>query len=478
MKYTTQKTLLFLLLLISAFSSVSSHADETDEKTVALTDNPVWYSTDDNNNPQIHFYFFWSKTCPHCRRAHPYINELANEYSWITLHALELTTNRENINIYVSMAQAVGKVANSVPAFLFCEQMMVGYGTEETTGAMLKKRLQACYQRRLEQPTSITETSVESAENQSAPVQPAPASEDDNETEETTNNPQPVAKLDHTEEQPLHLPGFGTIDTKQSSLPLLTVLIAGFDAFNPCAFFVLLFLLSLLVHTRSRSRMLLIGGIFIFFSGFIYFLFMVAWLNVFLYLNELQWITLIAGLIAVIVALINIKDFFWFQQGVSLSIPSQAKPDLYQRMRNLVGSTALFPLIISTITLAIIANAYELLCTSGFPMVYTRILTLRELPTSLYYLYLIFYNLIYVIPLLIIVLVFTYTLGTRKLSETEGRGLKLISGLMMLGLGGILLVNPALLTNLIAAGSVIGIAIGLAIIIIGLEKFWRPNYEL
>jgi hypothetical protein len=220
--------------------------------------------------------------------------------------------------------------------------------------------------------------------------------------------------------------------------------------------------------------MLLIGGIFIFFSGFIYFLFMVAWLNVFLYLNELQWITLIAGLIAVIVALINIKDFFWFQQGVSLTIPSEAKPDLYQRMRKLVSSTALFPLIISTITLAIIANAYELLCTSGFPMVYTRILTLRELPTSLYYLYLIFYNLVYVIPLLIIVLVFTFTLGTRKLSETEGRGLKLISGLMMLGLGGILLVNPALLTNLIATSSVIGIAIGLAIIIIGLEKLWRP----
>jgi hypothetical protein len=372
------------------------------------------------------------------------------------------------------MAQAIGKVANSVPAFLFCEQMMVGYGSQETTGMTLKKRLQACYQRRLEQPTSATETSVESAENQLAPVQPAPASEDDNEIKETTNNPKPVAKMDHTDEQPLHLPGFGTIDTKQSSLPLLTVLIAGFDAFNPCAFFVLLFLLSLLVHTRSRSRMLLIGGIFIFFSGFIYFLFMVAWLNVFLYLNELQWITLIAGLIAVIVALINIKDFFWFQQGVSLTIPSEAKPDLYQRMRKLVSSTALFPLIISTITLAIIANAYELLCTSGFPMVYTRILTLRELPTSLYYLYLIFYNLVYVIPLLIIVLVFTFTLGTRKLSETEGRGLKLISGLMMLGLGGILLVNPALLTNLIATSSVIGIAIGLAIIIIGLEKLWRP----
>jgi len=462
----TQKILIFLILLISTLSSLSSNADE---QAMVLTDNPLWYSSDNNNNPQIHFYFFWSKTCPHCRRAHPYIDELAHESPWLILHSLELSTNQENVRKYVSMAQALGEVASSVPAFLFCEQMTMGYDTEKTTGVMLKKHLQACYQRRLTQPTLANDISEESISDKIIANQPTPSIE-----KTVENNPQNQPFTNQAEQpDPLHLPGFGTIDTQQASLPLLTVLIAGFDAFNPCAFFVLLFLLSLLVHTRSRSRMLLIGGIFIFFSGFIYFLFMVAWLNLFLYLNELQWITLIAGLIAVIVALINIKDFFWFQQGVSLTIPEQAKPSLYQRMRGLVSSTALLPLIISTITLAIIANTYELLCTSGFPMVYTRILTLRELPTSVYYLYLIFYNLIYVIPLLIIVLVFTYTLGSRKLSETEGRSLKLISGLMMLGLGGILLVNPALLTNLIVAGSVIGIAIGLAMIIIGVEKFWR-----
>jgi hypothetical protein len=101
-----------------------------------------------------------------------------------------------------------------------------------------------------------------------------------------------------------------------------------------------------------------------------------------------------------------------------------------------------------TIALAIAANSYELLCTAGFPMIYTRLLTLSELPPWQHYAYLAFYNVVYVIPLLVITVVFTYTLGSRKLSETEGRLLKLVSGTMMLGLGILLITAPAALNDL------------------------------
>ena len=124
-------------------------------------------------------------------------------------------------------------------------------------------------------------------------------------------------------------------------LPFLTLVIAGADAFNPCAFFVLLFLLSLMVRSGSRSRMLLIGGVFVFVSGLLYFLFMAAWLNVFRWIGELTAITFVAGLIAIGIALINIKDYFWYKQGVSLTIPDSAKPGLYARTRDIVGAGSL-----------------------------------------------------------------------------------------------------------------------------------------
>jgi hypothetical protein len=111
--------------------------------------------------------------------------------------------------------------------------------------------------------------------------------------------------------------------------------------------------------------------------------------------------------------------------------------------------------------LAIAANFYELLCTAGFPMVYTRLLTLSELPPAGYYLYLALYNLIYVVPLGLIVLVFVRSMGARKLTEREGRLLKLLSGVMMLELGALLLVAPEWLNNLAVAFGLLGAAVAI-----------------
>lgn len=205
--------------------------------------------------------------------------------------------------------------------------------------------------------------------------------------------------------------------------------------------------------------MALIGAIFVFFSGAIYFMFMAAWLNLFLYLGELRFITLLAGFIAVMIALLNIKDYFWFKKGLSLSISDDKKPELIDRIRFLLRLDSTASVVFATVVLALVANSYELLCTAGFPMVYTRILTLRSLTFEGYYSYLLLYNLIYILPLLLIVVLFTIKLGSKKLSEQEGRVLKLLSGVMMLLLGLLLLVSPQLLNNVLAAASLLLLAI-------------------
>ncbi|MFO1419999.1 MAG: hypothetical protein U1F59_03430 [Candidatus Competibacteraceae bacterium] len=115
----------------------------------------------------------------------------------------------------------------------------------------------------------------------------------------------------------------------------------------------------------------------------------------------------------------------------------------------------------ATILLAVAANFYELLCTAGFPMVYTRLLTLSDLSAGARYGYLAFYNLIYVLPLALIVFVFARTLGARKLAEREGRLLKLLSGVMMLELGILLAAAPALLNNLWVSAALLAVALGL-----------------
>ena len=249
------------------------------------------------------------------------------------------------------------------------------------------------------------------------------------------------------------------------SLPVLTVLLAGMDAFNPCAFFVLLFLLSLMAHLRSRVRMALVGGVFVLCSGVVYFGFMAAWLNLFLLVGYLPLVTAAAGLVAIFVGTTNVKDFIWFRKGFTLSIPDQAKPSLYHRTRALVNAASLPAMLVGTITLALAANAYELLCTAGFPLVFTRVLTLAALSAPAYYAYLALYNLIYVLPLLAIVAAFVVTLGARRLTEAEGRALKLLSGLMMLGLGLVLLLAPEALNSPLTALALIAAALGATVLL-------------
>lgn len=370
-----------------------------------------WVTGKETTEPRVNLYFFWSRSCPHCREALPFVEGLASDYDWLALHAYELTSDRANVALYVEMAEKLGQDARSVPAFLVCGRMLTGYDNAEGMGEQVRRLAELC-----------------------RPVDAAADADRDSVSA--------VPALVDAADEPLRVPGFGEIDAQSLSLPVFTLLIAGLDAFNPCAFFVLLFLLSLMVHARSRARMLLVGVTFVFFSGLVYFLFMAAWLNLFLVIGGAPVVTLVAGLVALLIGALNVKDFFLFKQGPSLSIPEQAKPGLYRRMRGLLSADSLGTMLFGTVALALAANSYELLCTAGFPMVYTRVLTLNGLSGWAHYGYLALYNLIYVLPLLAIVLVFTLTLGARKLSERQGRVLKLLSGVMMLGLGLTMLVAP------------------------------------
>ncbi|MBU1665061.1 MAG: hypothetical protein KKG92_06635 [Gammaproteobacteria bacterium] len=397
----------FITLLLLALCAFAGHAETP------------WSETGGDGQPVPQVYFFWSLTCPHCLAARPEVEAIAHARPWLRLHSQELTQHPENVRRYQAMAQELGETAASVPALLFCGEMHVGWG--EGAAAFIAQRLDACHARLLSGATA-----------------PPPASA----------TPR------------IELPLIGAIDPASLSLPVLTGVLAGLDAFNPCAFFVLLFLLSMLAHQKSRARMLLIGGVFVLVSGLMYFAFMAAWLNVFQLFGHLAWVTLAAGALALFVGAINVKDFFLFERGLSLSIPESKKPDIFRRARAILNADSLPAMFAATAFLAVAANFYELLCTAGFPMVYTRLLTLADLSPAARYGYLAAYNLIYILPLALIVFAFVRTMGARKLTEREGRLLKLLSGLMMLELGLLLLLAPERLSQVGVAFVLMGVAVG------------------
>ena len=351
--------------------------------------HPVpWHEVEEDGSARVNLYVFWSASCPHCHRALRFLDTLEEKLPWLGVKALDVSLP-ENAELYAMLAKQLGTDARYVPAFFYCGRALQGYDDDTSTGRFLRESLELCHAESVAQ-TALDEPRA-ADQNRAAPASP-----------------------------PIALPLLGQLEPSALSLPVLTVVLAGLDAFNPCAFFVLLFLLSLMTHLRSRVRMALVGGVFVLCSGLVYFGFMAAWLNLFLIVGYLPLVTTGAGLVAVLIGAVSVKDFVWFKEGFSLSIPDQAKPGLYDRTRALVNAASLPAMLVGTVTLTLAANAYELLCTAGFPLLFTRILTLAELSAPAYYAYLALYNAVYVLPLLAIVTAFVVTLGTRRLTESEG----------------------------------------------------------
>lgn len=419
-------------------------------------------------------YFFWSAGCLHCEKEEAFLSKLGRKYPELDIRSFEVKNNPESARFFSTLADAYGIKIKGVPTtFIGGMEPIIGYAADESTGRDIEKMVIKCIadtcfdpleklRRNLETPLLYPNSGITGQQDVCPQGSECP--------EETTPHPgglegredgagvqqmtEPATRKDTTVELPL----IGELKISDSLL-YQTIMIAGVDGFNPCAFFVLFTLLGILLHVQSRKKVFLVGGIFVFFSGFIYFIFMAAWLNIFLLAGRLAAVTTAAGAIALSVALINIKDFFYYRKGVSLVIPEKAKPRLYERMRKLLKATSLPSVILGTVVLAAAANMYELFCTAGFPMAYTRILTLRNLPKMHYYFYLVLYNVIYIIPLALIVLFFAVTLGAKKLTELQGQMLKLVSGMMMLSLGAVLLVKPELMNNAVMSVGLLGMSL-------------------
>ncbi len=335
--------------------------------------------------------------CPHCDRALAFLEELVRDQPQIEVDTLEITRSPDVFSRFVALNRRYGVEQPGVPSFLICDRFLVGFDTAQTTGAEIEHLL----------------------------------------------------GIDEADLPPARLPGrrleirwLGNVDADRLGLPLFTLAVGLIDGFNPCAMWVLLFLLSLLVNLRDRRRILLIAGVFVLVSGAVYFAFMAAWLNMFLIIGLSRTLQITVGLLAIGIGSLHLKDFFAFGRGASLGIPEAAKPGLYARVRRVIHAQDLAGALVAVTVVAVLVNLVELLCTAGLPALYTQILTAHELDLASYYGYLLLYNVAYVFDDALMVGVAVYTLSRHKLQQRHGRWLKLLSGGVVLLLGLLLVFAP------------------------------------
>ena len=418
--------------------------------------------------------------CQHCEAAERYLATYVSRYPGWQIRYRQLGREAAAATDLNRLVRQHRTAAASVPVFHMCNQLVVGFDRPETTGQRLEQILMSWTAAapqpsrpdadsgclipagRTTQPillgaalqlvnpsvaliglANLPQPAQESVPDLplpglEPPALPAPPAEADglplpsaNDASSSIQTPQFVV-----------LPWIGRVNVRDLGLPLFTLAVGLVDGFNPCAMWVLLFLLSLLVNLHSRSRILAVAGTFVIVSGVAYYAFMAAWLNVFLLIGLLRPVQILLGVIGITVGSIHVKDFFAFKQGISLSIPESAKPGIYARARAIITAENLGGALVAAVTLAVLVNVVELLCTAGLPALYTQILVGYELPAWRNHAYLALYILAYMLDDSLMVAIVVITLSRQKMQEQHGRWLKLISGIVIIVLGLVVLFQP------------------------------------
>jgi len=373
---------------------------------------------------KIEIYFFYSKACPHCVKEQVFLDNLEEKYCELEIKKLVITEPENKILLKEKYEdyEVPEKMRGLVPVTFIHDRYILGYDTDETTG----KQIEEYILQLMENPDLCSD--------------------------ENWQDKWPVTQIDLNRKIKIPLINREMDVSKLSPLGLAVVL-GTLDGFNACAMIALGFLLAVLVSSKIRERIFLIGGTFILVSGIVYFLFIAAWFNLFVVLEQIQLISSLVGIIIILFALFLLKDYFYGivcrlcevrpgKQDIFVKI----QKNLFQKMEKALKKDAPLALILLAIAgVAAGVNAVELICSFGFPLAFTKLLADLGVSPASYYSYLLVYILFYMLDDFLIFSFAVWTMKMTQVSQKYLKAIKLISGILLLALGLIMLLKPELL---------------------------------
>ena len=406
----------------------------------------------------VNVYIFEGEGCPYCEKALAYLQSLADEDPRIVIHDFEVYHNLENREFFIAFAAKHGYQPQYVPNTFIGDRYWIGFS--DTIQAEMDQYIQDCLAR------PCVDFGKDILPETSFPDVETPP---DGETSDPANEKQ----------FSLTLPLIGTINLADRSLLLSTLLISFVDGFNPCSIWVLSMLLAITLNAQSRKKVLIIGFVFIFVSGFIYALFIGGLFTVFTFIGYVGWIQLIVALVALVFAIVNIKDYFWYKEGISFTISDKKKPGIYKGIRRIINAEeSMWGLVTATVVLAAGVSLVEFSCTAGFPMIWTNLLAVQGVTGFAFVGLLLVYMLVYQLDELGIFLVSVFTLRKSKMEEKYGRILKLLGGMLMLSLAVVMLVDPTLMGNIGSSLWVFGGAFVVTALVLLLHRVILPKFNI
>ncbi|MFZ3074350.1 MAG: hypothetical protein WA093_04475 [Minisyncoccales bacterium] len=368
----------------------------------------------------VNVYFFWGQGCPHCEHEKEFLSGLQSEYPQIAVHDFEVWNNSKNRQILIDVGSKLNVEIAGVPFTVVGDKHFVGWYDENSTGAAIENAVKKAIDGGCSDIVApIINPEIDPQENGSCGEQ------------DRKEIPQSV-----------NVPFLGQVSIKNLSLPAITVVLGALDGFNPCAMWTLLFLISLLLGTQDRRRMWILGSAFIVASSFVYFLFMAAWLNLLLFIGFILWVRLAVGGVAIAGGLHNLKAYFSKKPAVCANAADPKRKKIFERLKNITLQNNFYLALAGIILLAFAVNLVELICSAGFPVIFTQMLSTSGLSQWQYYFYVALYVLVFMADDLFVFFAAMITLKMAGITTKYQKASHLIGGVLMLAIGLLLIFRP------------------------------------
>lgn len=378
----------------------------------------------------INIHLFYGDGCPHCAAEKEFLSDYLKDRSDVKLYKYEIWYDSKNQELLSKVQKEMGTTnKNGVPFTVIGKKTIVGYA-DGITDVQIKEAIDYYLNNDYRDYAGEITGKVKKTE-------------EIKESSQKDKN-----KLENKDDENVTVPVLGKINAKTVSLPILSVVLGFVDGFNPCAMWILIFLITMLFNMKDRKKMWILGLTFILTSGIVYLMFMLAWLNLATFISKISFIRLLVAVVALVVGLINIYKYIDSLRKKDEGCDVVDKKDRKKIMEKIISITHEKKFIIAllgVIVLAASVNIIELMCSIGIPLLFTQILAMNDLSAFSYMLYIIIYIIFFLIDDIIVFIISMITLKVTGFSTKYTKYSHLIGGILMLIIGLLLIIKPEIL---------------------------------
>ena len=385
------KKKIFVLFLLLAFLfpiNIFALSKDYEDKISSIVDKKV-------EDGKINFYLFRGEGCPHCRQEEEWIETIKKKYNdSVNFYDFEVWYDEDNQEKLKKVGEVFNLTIKGVPFTVIGDKHYSGFS--DTISSSMEDDIEKYLGNSLKK-----------------------------------------------EEKTVKIPLLGKVSMKNSSLGLIGIILGFIDGFNPCAMWILLFLINMFIGMKDKKKAWVLGFVFLLVSALIYFLSMLG-INFVVGVTTISYLRIALAVFILVMGVLSFRKYLKTrkEEAGCTVVDDKKRKTIVTRVKKIMNSKSFIFSLVGVSTLAISVNLIELACSLGFPVIYTEMLSINNVSGFSKIIYLLIYIFFYMIDDLVVFTISMITLEATGITNKYNKICTLVSSVIMVLMGLLLIFKP------------------------------------